>query len=259
MNRTRLRLKKQTLCLDYLPVRALAFSVALLSIADLARSEAAEPQSRPALIGNGLDALVNVINTKRLVEKGQRDGLLMFKCNVSRFGKVEDYIVYRETPGSKVLKEEVGNALWRSSFIPAIYNGKPTGVLFLGTVLFVVADGKPHLRIYANQDRDDIAKGNNFIAPQLIAGTANKVPLKDELAKARIYHQQGVVELETTVDANGNQKHIKVLSEDPPGFNFGKAELELLWDAKYIPGFRNGRPVDCTFDQYHWFWLVYKR
>ena len=260
MNRTRLRLKKQTLCLDYLPMRALAFSVvALLSIVDLAEAQAAEPRFRPALIGNGPYALVNLIDTKKLMEKGQRDGLSSFQCHVTDSGKVANYVVYRETPGSKVLKEELGNALWRSSFIPAIYNGKPTGVLFLGTVLFVVADGKPHLRIYANQDRDDIAKGNNFIAPQLIAGTANKVPLKDELAKARIYHQQGVVELETTVDANGNQKHIKVLSEDPPGFNFGKAELELLWDAKYIPGFRNGRPVDCTFDQYHWFWLVYKR
>ena len=44
MNRTRLRLKKQTLCLDYLPMRALAFSVvALLSIVDLAEAQAAEP------------------------------------------------------------------------------------------------------------------------------------------------------------------------------------------------------------------------
>ena len=78
---------KQTLCLDYLPVGALAFSVALLSIADLARSEAAEPRFRPALIGNGLDALVNVINTKRLVEKGQGNAALSFHCNVATLGR----------------------------------------------------------------------------------------------------------------------------------------------------------------------------
>ena len=162
---------KQTLCLDYLPVRALAFSVALLSIADLARSEAAEPQSRPALIGNGLDALVNVINTKRLVEKGQRDGLLMFSCYVGRSGKVGNYYIYRETPGSKPLKEETGLAVWKCRFIPAIYNGERTDVVFAGTVVFVVRDGKPHLDIYANLSHDDIEKGNDFIAPQVLANT----------------------------------------------------------------------------------------
>ena len=82
------RLIKQTLCLDYLPVRALAFSVvALLSMAGFDRSEAAEPRFRPALIGNGLDALVNVINTKRLVEKGQGNAALSFHCNVNTLGR----------------------------------------------------------------------------------------------------------------------------------------------------------------------------
>ena len=66
---------------------ALAFSVALLSIADLARSEAAEPQSRPALIGNGPKALVNVIDTKKLVEKGQGNAALSFHCNVATLGR----------------------------------------------------------------------------------------------------------------------------------------------------------------------------
>jgi hypothetical protein len=104
------------------------------------------------------------------------------------------------------------------------------------------------------------SQGNDFIAPQLIPETRKKISLvQDELGKARIYHQQGVVELATTVDPNGNQKHIRVLSEDPPGFNFGRAELELSWGAKYIPGFRNGRPVECTFNQYLWFFQVYRR
>ena len=127
-------------------------------------------------------------------------------------------------------------------------------------MFFVVADGKPHLRIYANQNHDDIAKGNDFIAPQLIPETRKKISLiQDELGKARIYHEHGVGELSTIVDTNGNQKHIRVLSEDPPGFNFGKAELELTWGAKYIPGFRNGHAVECTFSQYVWFFPVSRR
>jgi hypothetical protein len=120
--------------------------------------------------------------------------------------------------------------------------------------------GKPHLRIYANQNHDDIVNGNDFIAPQLIPATRKKISLiQDELGKARIHRKQGVVELSTTVDANGNQKQIRVLSEDPPGFNFGHAELVMSSDAKYVPGFRNGRPVECTFKQYVWLFPVYHR
>jgi hypothetical protein len=247
--------------LHHLGMRRLVFSLfAFLSVVDIARLQAAEPQVRPALIGNGSKALINLIDTKKLMEKGQGHGLLNFQCLVSTSGQPVTPVTYRATPGSAALEMEVTSALRSCHFSPAIYDGKFMEVLFLGTVLFVVADGKPHLRIYANQNHDDIAKGNDFIAPQLIPGTRKKISLiQDELGKARIYHQQGVVELSTTVDVNGNQKHMRVLSEDPPGFNFGKAELELSWGAKYIPGFRNGRPVECTFNQYLWFFPVYKR
>jgi hypothetical protein len=242
-------------------VRTLTFSlIALLLIADLVEVQAAGARIRPALIGNGPKALINLIDTKKLIEKGQGDGLLNIQCLVSTSGQPINPVTFRATPGAAALEMEVMSALWSCRFVPAIYDGKPTEVLFLGTVLFVVADGKPHLRIYANQNRDDVAKGNNFIAPQLIPETRKKISLvQDELGKARIYHEKGVVELATTVDANGNQKHIRVLSEDPPGFNFGKAELELTWGAKYIPGFRNGHPVECTFNQYVWFFPVYRR
>ena len=237
-------------------MRALAFSVvALLSIVDLAKLQAAQPQFRPALIGNGPKALVNVINTKRLVEKGQRDGLLMFTCYVSRSGRASNLFIYGETPGSNLLKDEVRYA-WDCRFIPAIYNGERTDVLFAGTVIFFVNDGKPHLRIYANQSHDDIKKGNDFIAPQVIANTPDWVGSRFDLVaqKARVYGQNGVVHLSITVDANGNQKDLKVISEAPPGFGLGEDIRKMYAKAKWIPGFRNGHPVDCTFDDIEFFW-----
>jgi hypothetical protein len=237
-------------------MRALAFSVvALLSIAGFGRSEAAEPRFRPALIGNGPKALVNVIDTKKLVEKGQREGLLMFTCHVNPSGKVQNYIIYRETPGSKLLKEEAGHALWGCRFIPAIYNGERTDVLFAGTVVFHVNDGKPHLRIYANQNHNDIEKGNDFIAPQVLANTPDwQVASFDPiLTKARVYGQKGAVQLSVTVDTNGTLKDMKVASEDPPGFGLGDAVRKMYAKAKWIPGFRNGHPVDCTFDYAEYF------
>jgi hypothetical protein len=247
--------------LAYLPVRAFALSlIALLSLVDLGDLQAAEPRVRPALIGNGPKALINLIDTKKLMQKRAGQGLLNFQCIVSTSGQPINPVTYRATPGSEALEKEVMSALWRCRFIPAIYDGKLTEVLFLGTVLFLVADGRPHLRIYANQNPDDIVKGNDFIAPQLILETRKKISLvQDELGKARIYHQRGVVELSTTVDALGNQKQTRIHSEDPPGFNFGHAELVLAWGAKYIPGFRNGHPVECTFHHYVWFFPVYRR
>ncbi len=240
-------------------MRALAFSVvALLSMAGFAKLQAAEPPFRPALVGNGAKALVNLIDTTKLVEKGQGNGALSFQCYVTTSGWSVDAATYRGTPESKALDKEVMSALKRCRFIPAVYNGKPTGVLFLGTVLFFVKDGKPRLRVYASQNRDDIEKGNDFIAPQLVEEVGDWERVKNELEKARVYLQKGVVELAITVDANGNQKNIKLVSEDPVGFNFGHATLTLYSGSKYIPGFRNGHPVDCTFDYHVWFWTLYR-
>jgi len=74
-----------------LAMRTLAFSLLVfLLIADLQAAE----RFRPALVGNGPNALINLIDTKRLVEKGQRDGLLMFTCWVRRDGRVTYYFTY---------------------------------------------------------------------------------------------------------------------------------------------------------------------
>jgi hypothetical protein len=166
-------------CLHYFPMRAFVFSVVtLLSIVDLDRLQATEPQFRPVLVGNDPKALVNLIDSKKLMEKGERDALLMFSCRVSRSGQAGGPNIPRQTPGSKLLEDELRFALGKCRFIPAIYNGERTDVTFSGTVLFMVSDGKPHLRIYANQSRDDVNKGNDFIAPQVVEDTVDYAGIK---------------------------------------------------------------------------------
>jgi hypothetical protein len=250
-----LRLKTIALGSHDFGMRTLAFSlIALLAILDLAELRAAEQRFRPALIGNGPKALINMIDTRKLMEKGQGDGLLMFSCRVGPSGKVQFYYIYRETPGSELLKKVVGDSLWACRFIPAIYNGQRADVGFIGTVVFSVAGGKPHLRIYANQNHDDIAKGNDFIAPQLLPSTLDQKAGSDPmLGKATVSGKKGAIELSITVDASGNQKDLKVILEDPPGFGFGMLAKNTYAKAKWIPGFRNGHPVECTFDYPEWF------
>jgi hypothetical protein len=226
---------------------------ALLSIvADL---RAAEPRFRPALVGNGPNALINLIDTKRLVEKGQRDGLLMFTCWVRVDGRVTDYFVYRTTPGSKLLKREVGTALLRSHFVPALYDGHRTEVMIIGTVVLIVTDSTPHLRIYMNENHDDVARGNDFIAPQLVANSPDWGAVRYHPAayKAAVNGKNTWVVLSVATDANGNQKDLKVSAEEPQGFGIGVAAKDMFPTARWVPGFRNGHPVECTFDFPTWF------
>ena len=56
----------------------------------------------------------------------------------------------------------------------------------------------------------------------------------------------GVVEFAVNVDANGNLTNAQVISEEPPLLGFGNAALSDFNGAKFIPAFRNGKPVDCN-------------
>ncbi len=54
----------------------------------------------------------------------------------------------------------------------------------------------------------------------------------------------GKVELKMKVDATGNLQEINVVSEEPPLLGFGAAALKDFGDAKFIPAFRDGKPVE---------------
>lgn len=175
-------------------------------------------------------ALINAIDTMRLLEKGQGDGAVMFTCYVASSGNVRGCLAYRETPGSKLLKKAVEDAFWSCRCIPAIYNGKRTDVLMIGTVILVVRDGTPHLRIYLNQNHDDVVSGNDFIAPQPVFESADWTGWGYNLAayKAAINGKNGWIEAAVHVDRNGNQKDFRVTVEDPPGFGMATVAKQNL-------------------------------
>jgi hypothetical protein len=255
----RLRLKKWRAPLAYLPMRAFAFSlIALLSSFDLASSQlsntpagqvAALPMYRPILIGQGPKSLIDRIDTEDLIKKGQKDALIMFNCAVRKDGSVEWSATYRGTPGSDFLKQELQKRLSPASdprFIPAVYNHQPVDAIYYGTVTFAVLDGKPRLRIFSNQEAEELAKEHDFIGPQPFFGNESKFtgfhyPPPEE---ARVL-VDGMVELKMRVDATGSVQEIKVLSEKPPFLGFANAALADFSNTKFIPAFRDGKPVAC--------------
>src|SRR5712692_5625998 len=137
------------------------------------------PDMRPALVGSGPGSLVNLVDTQALIKRGQQHGAVLFRCLVQPSGQTAYQIAYGGTPNSDILRLEVRHKLHDAYFIPAVYNHHNTFAWFYGTVTFSVIDGKPHLRVYANQEKSELAQGSDFITPQSIYVTGhvyNRVP-----------------------------------------------------------------------------------
>ena len=232
-------------------------AVVLLSIVDLGWSQVDVPSSqtaklpmyRPVLLGTGPDALINRIDTAGLTKQGQKDAAIMFSCSVKKDGAVLSVSTYRGTPDSKLLEQEVLKKLSLAAnpkFIPGIYNHIPVDAIYYGTVMFAIVNDKPRLRIFSNQEREELKKESDFISPQPFWGGDSKFNgfryPSNETAPVMV---NGSAELALKVDATGNLQDLKLLSEQPPFLGFGAAAFEDLSKAKFIPAFRDGKPVAC--------------
>ncbi len=232
-------------------------ALVLLSIVDLSWSQVDVPSSqtanlpmyRPVLLGTGPDALINRIDTAGLIKQGQKDAAIMFSSLVKKDGTVLSVSTYRGTPDSKLLEQEILKKLSAAAnpkFIPAIYNHMPVDAIYYGTVTFAIVNDKPRLRIFSNQEREELKKESDFIGPQPFWGTDSKFngfhyPSRENAP----VDVDGSAELALKVDATGNLQDLKLLSEQPPFLGFGGAAFEDMSKAKFIPAFRDGKPVAC--------------
>ena len=201
------------------------------------------PRYRPVLLGQGPTSLIDQIDVPSLMAKGQKDAAVMFVCVVDKMGKTVGSETYRGTPDSKALEQELQNRLTTAKFAPAIYDYKPVDAVYYGTVVFAVVRGKPRLRIFSNQETEDLKKESDFISPQPFFGSGSGF-LGTHYPKGLPVETTGIVELVMTIDATGGLKQIEVKSEEPPFLGFGDAALEDFKTAKFIPAFRNGKAVE---------------
>src|SRR5206468_2354275 len=183
------------------------------------------PDFRPALIGSGPNSLINIIDAAELIKKGQKEAAVMFSCLVSPTGDIVRSGAYRGTLNSELLEQELLKAMATAKFMPAIHNHQPMVAVFFGTVKFAVVDGKPRLRIFANQQLQEVDKETDFIDPQPFIGQDSKFTGTHTPETPTTVALTGVVELEVEVDATGNLKNLQVVSEEPPFLNLGEAAL----------------------------------
>jgi TonB family protein len=252
-------LQRERLSLAYFAMRLRFFCIiSLLLGVNLASSQTPKttspspsprptlPELRPALIGTGPDSLINRIDAADLIKKGQKDAAVMFSCLVAPTGDIVRSGAYRGTRGSELLERELLKRLANGKLIPAIHNHQPVIAIFYGTVRFAVVNGKPRLRIFANQQLDQLDKENDFIGPQPYVGQDSKFTGLHYPDTGSNVAVTGVVELALNVDASGNLQSMQVLSEEPPLLGFGEAAISDFTGAKFIPAFRDRQPVECT-------------
>jgi hypothetical protein len=185
------------------------------------------------------------MDTAGLIKDGQKDGSVSFCCSVRPNGEIANVWTYRGTPESLLLERELVRCLDQTAFIPAIFEKHPVHVLFFGTVTFKVVNGKPRLRIFANQETEELKKESDFIGPQPFAGVGSKfegLHYPDSVTS----ELSGLVELAMKVDASGNLQELRVVSENPPLVGFARAAAEDFRVARFIPAFRDGKPVECS-------------
>jgi hypothetical protein len=250
-------LQRQRVSLAYFAMRlGMLCVISLLCSADLGLAQTkktaspsptpALPESRPALVGTGPTALINTIDTADLIKKGQKEAAVMFSCLVAPNGDVVRAGAYRGTRGSELLEQEVLKRLTKAKFIPAIHNHQPVIAVFYGTVRFAVVNGKPRLRIFANQQVEEVDKETDFIDPQPYVGQDSKFTGLHYPETGSSVAVTGVVELALNVDAQGNLKTMEIVSEEPPLLGFGEAATSDFTGSKFIPAFRNGQPVESS-------------
>jgi hypothetical protein len=250
-------LQKHSISLAYQAMRLRTFCcVGLLLSAGLALAQTPKPGSpspsptlpevRPALIGTAPNSLVNTIDTADLIKKGQKEAAVMFSCLVAPTGEVVRSGAYRGTVESELLEQELLKRLATGRFIPAVHNHQPVIAIFYGTVKFAVVNGKPRLRIFANQQLTEVDKETDYIDPQPYVGQDSKFTGLHYPDTGSTVAVTGVVELALNVDAKGNLKNIEALSEQPPLLGFGDAARTDFDGAKFIPAFRNGQPVESN-------------
>lgn len=207
------------------------------------------PDYRPILLGKGPNALINQIDIQDLAKNGQKNAGVMFCCLVKKDGEIGWSGTYRGTPDSKLLQQELQKRLgpaFNMKFIPAIYDGRPVDAIYYGTVIFAMKDNKPRLRIFSNQETAELEKESDFIGPQPFLGGGSQFhglhyPPESE---APVY-VEGVADIQIKVDEKGNLQGIILAAEEPPYLGFGRAALADFNKAKFIPAFRDGKPVAC--------------
>lgn len=205
--------------------------------------------SHPAMIGQGPDSVAMQLHYPPKERAARTQGVVKFYCEVSPQGKAGHISTLCGKGGAR-FGTAVEYALRHGRFTPAAVEGKPTGVMLGGTVLFMLANGQPTIAVtLATAESDKIAALSNYVQPQMIDSDAlfrRKIfALRDKYTLRYTAHPGAVVVVH--VDAQGNAVSKKIETESPADGGHGRLVLDVVDQEKFIPAQSNGQPVAGDF------------
>jgi hypothetical protein len=222
-------------------------TIAVIAVASL---RAENSDMRPALVGNGPKSLVNLINTKHLMDRGVKHGALFFYAIVAPNGFPVYSKVWGMTKETEPLRDELRQRLAEARFVPAVYNHRNVYAGLYGTLAFSVVDGKPHLRIFANQELSELQKETDFVGPQRISIPGHVydfTKVKEPFGGWMTEDKPGEADMSLSVDAGGHLKDVHVEKVTPAeSQKYADAAATITREQTFLPAYRNGKPADSV-------------
>src|SRR5712664_3761213 len=201
-------------------------------IALSAGAQGAESQS--AMIGQGADSVAAGLHYPQTAKASKTEGAVQFYCEVGSDGRSRHVRVIAESSWS-ALRFAVRNAVQQGRFIPARLNGRPTSVMIVGIVFFLLPKGQPTILVtMATADKTKAAAGRNYIQPQMLASF-------DDL-ESKMYTWRSLVtqysafqsaEVMCNVDASGNLTSTKIVNESKTNSGLGAVAVKACEGAKF--------------------------
>lgn len=206
--------------------------------------------THPATIGQGPDSVAMQLHYPAKERAAQGQGAVKFYCEVSAQGKASHISTLCEK-GQARFGTAVDVALRHGRFNPAAVEGKPTAVMLGGTVLFLMANGKPTIAVsLATAESEKVAAMSNYVQPQMIETDAlfrRKIyGLRDKYTLRHGAHAGAVVIVH--VDAQGKPLSKKIKTESPVDGGRGRLLMDVAGEEKFIPAQNNGQPVAGDFE-----------
>ncbi len=168
----------------------------------------------------------------------------MFETGITQLGEGYNSRCYRGSANTEMLQKEVLGEIDQAQFEPAVFNHTHVTAYMQGTVMFLIHDGKPMVRVFLNQEDSEIKAGHDFIAPQFCFATGNTAFRNFYMALP----PGGVAVVTLDVDTKGHVTGKKVVYEHPPGMNYGGIIVGHIGDALFVPAFRDGKATACHFN-----------
>ncbi len=206
--------------------------------------------THPATIGQGSDSVAMQLHYPAKERAAQRQGAVKFYCEVSPQGKAS-HISTLCGKGQARFGTAVDVALRHGRFNPAAVEGKPTAVMLGGTVLFLMANGKPTIAIsLATAESEKVAAMSNYVQPQMIETDAlfrRKIyGLRDKYTWRHGAHAGAIVIVH--VDAQGKPVSKKIATESPVNGGRGRLLMDVADQERFIPAQNNGQAVAGDFE-----------